>query len=267
MTPECPTCGIPGDHSPVTEHNPSTDSPLSAAARTLLDAMEANRDGDIIRAAKALDAIFERFFYRSPDAGYSFAEFKSDALTILEAAAHPESRPEPGERDCGKEEGPDHQHGYWCEPASDYPESRRDPGEGLRTLLLGVEVAHERHRSGSLGPTGVSALLTDIAHGLRGALAAPVPTDRPEPEAGLREALDVPAGVAAWAEVAAAAIARNGSVDWDDEKRLAEDVAAKLWNYLVDGLIPNPAALCACFEEPETELIVAAYRTEPGETT
>jgi hypothetical protein len=36
---------------------------------------------------EAMETIFERFFNRSPDHGYSFAEFKADALTILDAAS------------------------------------------------------------------------------------------------------------------------------------------------------------------------------------
>jgi hypothetical protein len=49
------------------------------------------------------------------------------------------------DRDCGKEEGPEHQHGYWCEPASDAVRERVDPDLRAQATAL-REIILELHR-------------------------------------------------------------------------------------------------------------------------
>ena len=65
--------------------------------------------------------------------------------------------------------------------------------------------------------------------------------------------LSWPAAVNGWIEAAHHAIVRDGSVDWDDDQRLAEAVAIQLWNYLSEGLIEAPAAREAAVPVVEPE--------------
>ncbi len=57
-----------------------------------------------------------------------------------------------------------------------------------------------------------------------------------------RQAATLSEKIAAWTEVAEAALDREGATDWDDTHRIAEAVVSKLWNYLSDGLLPTPKA-------------------------
>lgn len=53
----------------------------------------------------------------------------------------------------------------------------------------------------------------------------------------------MPVGLEEWIEAAEQALVREGSLDWADARRLAEEVATRLWNDRVADVIPDPRAL------------------------
>jgi hypothetical protein len=78
--------------------------------------------------------------------------------------------------------------------------------------------------------------------------------------------LNVDAALKEWIDTAEAALDRDGTVNWDDSRRLAEVVATKLWNELSAGLLPIPAGLVDEELDPETfrATVLASVKGEVG---
>ena len=169
------------------EPNPSTDSPLNA---------EEWRDRFVVFVETVLDLCASDSRYRS-----QVADLR---LQLRELAR---------------------------EPLAAHPESRPDPGEGLREALDVLDVM-----IGQQTLTGASY----VRDALRAALASPVPTDRPEPCDRLH-----------WTEVVEQSKAADRPEPIDEE-RLARALITLRGDY--------PGV------QFDAEAIAAAYRTEPGET-
>ena len=213
----------------MTEPNPSTDSPLSARE-------EADRQEALIAAIEGQNLWHTR--HATSPAG------AATALAILSSL----------------------RHSGWTVARAAHPESRPDPGEGL---IRDLEAMPVMLNVGDDGEPLVSREL--MLETVRGALASPVPTDRRvEPLAAIllecheQDGMDSKAeaeAVVAWLDLhAPACVCGWLEVPTDRPEPIDEE---RLWKAIAGRHAADDRVGDLLNDLPE---VLAAYRTEPGET-